>query len=115
MEIRINTSGNVHGGDDLAQRLETELTTVLARFSGEIGTLQVHVGGDANPGSRHRRCVLEAHPAGQAPVVVTNEAGSVLEACHGAARKLESVLETKYGRTRHRKGGETIRRPRAHH
>ncbi|MEU5265538.1 HPF/RaiA family ribosome-associated protein [Amycolatopsis sp. NPDC021455] len=111
MEIRINTSKNVHGGEDLAQRLEGEFATALARFAGEIGILQVHLSGDPNLGGRHRRCVLEARPAGHAPVVVTNEAGSVLEACQGAAHKLESALESKYGRTRHHKGGETIRRP----
>ncbi|MGW4059901.1 hypothetical protein ACWEGE_16565 [Amycolatopsis sp. NPDC004747] len=30
--------------------------------------------------------------------MVTNEPGSVLEACQEAARKLESALESKYGR-----------------
>ncbi|MET8997597.1 HPF/RaiA family ribosome-associated protein [Amycolatopsis sp. NPDC004169] len=111
MEIRIDTSKNVHGGDDLARRLAGEFETALARFAGEIDTLQVHLGGDANPGGRHRRCVLEARPAGHAPVVVSHHAETVLEACHGAAHKLESVLETKYGRARHRKGADTIRRP----
>lgn len=115
MKIRINTSKNVHGGDDLAQRLEGEFETVLARFAGEIGVLQVHLGGDTTPGVGvpDRRCVLEARPAGRPPVVVTHHAETVLEACQGAAHKLESALESKYGRARHRKGGDTIRRPRA--
>ncbi|MEV4049974.1 HPF/RaiA family ribosome-associated protein [Amycolatopsis sp. NPDC049688] len=113
MEIRIDTSKKVHGGDELAQRLTGEFETALARFAGDIDILQVHVGGDANPGDRHRRCVLEARPAGHAPVVVTHHAETVLEACQGATHKLESVLETKYGRARHHKGGDTIRRPRA--
>jgi len=113
MEIRIDTSKNVHGGTDLAQRLAGEFETSLARFADEIDTLRVHVAGDANPGDRHRRCVLEARPAGHAPVVVIHHAETVLEACQGAAHKLESVLERKYGRARHRKGGDTIRRPRA--
>lgn len=113
MEIRIDTGKKVHGGDELAQRLAGEFATALARFAGEIDVLQVHVGGETNPGARHRRCVLEARPAGHAPVFVTHHAESVLEACQGAVRKLESVLESTYGRARHRKGGDTIRRPRA--
>ncbi|MFG1643515.1 hypothetical protein ACGFMK_24745 [Amycolatopsis sp. NPDC049252] len=54
--------------------------------------------------------MLEARPAGHPPVAVTHHADSVADACHGAVRKLEHVLETQYGRAWHHKGGETIRR-----
>jgi len=108
MQIQISTDKNVHGSDALARRLEGELESALARFSGRITRLDVHFG-DEIDGGVDRRCVLEARPAGHRPVSVTHHAGSVDEACRGAVRKLESVLESTYGRAFHHKGGETIR------
>jgi hypothetical protein len=41
---------------------------------------------------------MEARVAGRAPVAVTNEAASLLEAVEGASRKLERALEHTFGR-----------------
>ncbi|MFF0145172.1 hypothetical protein ATK36_4841 [Amycolatopsis sulphurea] len=111
MEIQISTDKNVHGGEHLIQRLEAELQSTLARFSGHLTRLEVHLSDEVSTGGgvADRRCVIEARPEGKPAVAVTHHAGSVDEACHGAVRKLESVLESKYGRTDHRKGGESIR------
>jgi hypothetical protein len=107
MQIQITTDKNVHGGDDLTRRLEAEFETSLARFRDRITRLDVHLTGE--PTVPRRGCVLEARPAGFPAVVVTHHADSVAEACHGAVRKLEHVLETRYGRAWHHKGGESIR------
>ena len=111
MQIQISTDKNVHGSDELIRRLEAELQSTLSRFSGHITRLEVHLSDEVATGGGgvERRCVIEARPEGRPAVAVTHHAGSVDEACHGAVRKLESVLESKYGRADHRKGGESIR------
>ncbi|MEV7099736.1 HPF/RaiA family ribosome-associated protein [Amycolatopsis sp. NPDC051045] len=111
VQIQISTDKNVHGSDELIQRIEAELQSTLSRLSGHITRLEVHLSDEVatGGGSVDRRCVMEARPEGRPAVAVTHHAGSVDEACHGAVRKLESLLESKYGRADHRKGGESIR------
>ena len=111
MQIQISTDKNVHGTDELIQRIESELQSTLSRFSDHITRLEVHLSDEVatGAGSVDRRCVLEARPEGKPALALTHHAGSVDEACHGAVRKLESVLESKYGRADHRKGGASIR------
>ena len=111
MQIQISTDKNVHGSDELARRLENELESGLSRFTDRITRLEAHLGDGIAVGADgvDRRCVLEARLVGHGPVAVKHHAASVDEACRGAVRKLESVLESKYGRLRHHKGGESIR------
>jgi hypothetical protein len=111
MEVQISTDNNVHGGDELNQHVEAELRSALSRFSDHLTRLEVHLSDEIAAGAEgmDRRCVIEARPARRPPVAVTHHAGSVDEAVGGAVRKLESLLESKYGRTDHRKGGESIR------
>lgn len=55
------------------------------------------------------RCLLEARPTGQDPVVVTHHAESVAAALGGATDKLDALLASKLDRRRENKGGDTIR------
>jgi hypothetical protein len=110
MLIRISTDRTVPGGEELIRHFEAELAAKLSRFSDHITRLEVHFSEEAAAAEGlDRRCVLEARPAGRRPVVVSHHAGSVGEACRGAALKLESVLESVYGRAGHHKGGDSIR------
>jgi len=113
MLIQISTDKNIHGSDALIQHLEADLESTLSRFSDHITRLEVHVSDEISAAAdgMDRRCVIEARPEGQQPVAVSHHAGSVDEACRGAVQKLESVLETKYGRANHRKGTASIRHP----
>ena len=111
MQIQISTDKNVHGGEALIQRLEGEVESALTRFTGRLTRVEVHLSDEiaANAGGVDRRCVIEARSAGHGPLAVTHHAGSVAEASHGALRKLESVLDSTYGRAGHHKGADTIR------
>lgn len=64
----------------------------------------------AGAGGADKRCMMEARPAGQQPVAVTNHGSTVDEAVSGALRKLGSLLESRFGRLDLRKGGATVRR-----
>ncbi|MEU4524713.1 HPF/RaiA family ribosome-associated protein [Amycolatopsis sp. NPDC024027] len=113
MQIHISTDKNVHGSDALMRRVEQEFESAFSRSSDRITRLEVHLGDEisARGAGVDRRCVLEARLAGHGAVSVTHHAGSVIDACHGAIRKLESVLESKFGRLYQHKGGESIRHP----
>jgi ribosome-associated translation inhibitor RaiA len=111
MQIQVHTDRNVDVSDGMVQRIEAELGSVLSRFSEQITRVEVHLGDESagRSGGVDKRCMLEARPAGQHPVAVTHHAASVGEACSGAVHKLETLLQTRYGRVNHRKGGESIR------
>ncbi len=111
MQILVNTDSNVAASDKLVGRINAELESELSRFSEQITRVEVHVGDEAAGRSDGMdiRCVIEARPAGQPPVVARDQAGTAEEACSGAVQKLRSLLDSKYGKTDHRKGGDSIR------
>jgi hypothetical protein len=115
MLIQISTDRTVHGGEEMVRHFESDLAARLSRFSDHLTRLEVHFSEETAAGDAlDRRCVLEARPEGRPAVAVSHHAGSVAEACRGAALKLESVLESLYGRTDHHKGGDTIRHQDGH-
>lgn len=114
MLIQIGTDQAVHGDEALIRHFEVELATRLSRFSDHITRLEAHFSEETADDGKDRCCVLEARPAGRRTVAVSHHAGSVGEACRGAVHKLESVLESMYGRTDHRKGGDSIRHQDGH-
>ena len=110
MLIQISTDRTMPGGEELIRHFEAELAGKLSRFSDHITRLEVHFSEEAAAAEGlDRRCVLEARPAGRRTVAVSHHAGSVGDACRGAVHKLESVLESVYGRLDHHKGGDSIR------
>ena len=111
MQIQIHTDRNLNVSDGMVRRIEAELESALSRFSDQITRVEVHLG-DENAGKHggiDKRCMVEARTAGKQPVAVTHHAASVGEACSGAIHKLETLIESSYGRSDSRKGGDTIR------
>jgi hypothetical protein len=111
MQIQVNTDNNIAGREDLARQVEAELHAALSRFSGRLTRVEVHLG-DESAGTSSvadMRCTIEARPAGQQPVAVTHHADTLVEACRGAAKKLQKLLESRFGRLDGRKGGASIR------
>ncbi len=111
MKIQMNSDKNVELDSSLAGLIEQDLASGLRRFSGQITRIEVHLGDEiaGRSDGRDKRCALEARLAGQAPVTVTDWAGTSEEALGGAVKKLVSLLESKTGRTDSRKGGKSIR------
>jgi hypothetical protein len=111
MKIQMNSDKNVELDSSLARLVEQELTSALDRFSDQITRIEVHLGDEiaGRSDGRDKRCTLEARPAGQPPVTVTDWAGTSEQALGGAVNKLLSLLESKTGRADSRKGGQSIR------
>lgn len=106
MDIQINTANNVPGREALTQQLEETVRDRLSRFSERLTRVEVHVGdenGDRGGGD-DKRCVIEARPAGRAPISVTEQAGSIDQAIAGALSKVTTALERDVGKITSRKG-----------
>ena len=111
MQIQINTDDHIEGREALSSRLQADVTSSLSRFSEHLTRVEVHLS-DANAGkagTADKRCLIEARPTGQQPVSVSHQAATINESCSGALRKLQSLLDSKFGQMHKHKGGESIR------
>lgn len=111
MQVQVNTDDHIHGGESLAQWVQSEATDRLARFRDHITRLEVFLtdvdGGKS--GVRDKRCRLEARLASRQPVTVTADADKMAMAFTDALEKLARVLDSDLGRVHDRKGRDTIR------
>jgi ribosome-associated translation inhibitor RaiA len=111
MQIQVNTDENVGGSEDLSARISAEIHTRLDRFSQHITRIEVHLS-DENvdkSGGSDKHCLIEARLEGRQPEVASDRAASLEGAYSGAAKKLQSALETTLGKINHVKGADTIR------
>jgi hypothetical protein len=100
MQIQVNSNESLNTTEGLAAKVEAHIEHVLGRFEGRVTRIEVHLN-DVNAGKGgegDKRCMMEARPAGLAPVAVTHQAGTLPEAWQGAANKLRSLLETTFGK-----------------
>lgn len=111
MKIQVHTDNNIEGNDKLIQRVEAEFETVLSRFGDQLTRVEVHLRDEAAGRSEGAdiRCLAEARPARQQPVVVTHHGVTPAEAYSGAAQKLKNLLESSFGRLDDHKGADSIR------
>ena len=112
MKIQVNTDHNVDGSEALVLLVEAEVQSALDRFEDRLTRVEVHLrdeSGEKSGSGGDKRCLLEARPAGMQPVVVTENADSLEEAIAGAAQKMESLLNSTFGRIDGRDADATIR------
>jgi ribosome-associated translation inhibitor RaiA len=110
VQIQVHTDKNVKVSDGMVQHVEDQVETALSHFRDQITRVEVHLSDEnGRAGDADKRCMMEARPAGKQPVAVTHHAASVGEAYSGAAHKLKTVIESRYGRAKDHKGAESIR------
>lgn len=106
MMIQVNSDKGVVVDRELSLFVKAELRRSLGKHAGRLTRIEVHLSdlGSRTPGppDKDKRCQLEARPAGQKPVSVSDEASTVEQAVRGAAGKLKRRLETTFGRARDR-------------
>jgi ribosome-associated translation inhibitor RaiA len=98
--VHVNTDSSVEGSESLAAGVESTIASGLARFSGRLSRVEVHLT-DQNRGkggSDDKRCMIEARLEGLDPIAVTATAGTVAQAVDRAVGKLRRSLETTLGR-----------------
>jgi len=112
MKIQVNTDHNVDSSEALVLLVETEVQSTLERFQDRLTRVEVHLGEEGHEkggGGANKRCLLEARPAGMQPVVVTDFAHTIEQAIAGASEKMESLLNSTFGRIDGRHADATIR------
>lgn len=106
MQVQINTDNTLPGREALLTEIETTVRDRLSRFEDRLTRVEIHLT-DEDGSSRDlndKRCLIEARPAGQDPVSVTDQANSMEQATAGALGKLTTVLDRTFGRQTDRKG-----------
>ena len=112
MKIQVNTDRNIDGNEALVAMVEAEVRSALQPVEDRLTRVEVHLGdadGDKHSGGADKRCLLEARPEGMQPVVVTGLGTTVEQACRDATRRMQSLLNSKFGRLDDRDATATIR------
>ncbi len=106
MQIQVNTDKNIHGGETLTLKVKTVVDASLSRFRDQITRVEAHLSDESahKSGGADKKCVLEARPAGLHPLAVTHVAANLEQAIHGAAEKLERLLDSTFGQLNTVKG-----------
>ncbi|KTD21442.1 HPF/RaiA family ribosome-associated protein [Legionella israelensis] len=100
MQIQINTDNNVEGHEQLAEKVKNEINKKLDRFSNYLTRIEVHLGDENSQksGQYDKRCLLEARLKHHQPIVVSDNASTVMQATTGAVKKLKHALKNTIGR-----------------
>jgi ribosome-associated translation inhibitor RaiA len=100
MQVLVNSDHHITGSESVSARVESIVLASVERFADRITRVEVHLSdvNAAKHGERDKRCMMEARVGGVAPLAVTHEAPTLLEAIEGAGRKLERALEHTLGR-----------------
>ena len=111
MQIQVNTDDHIQGGESLAQWVQEEAGTRLARFKENVTRLEVFLTDldSSKSGVNDKRCRLEARVVSRQPVTVTADADKMAAAFIAAVDKLSRALDNDLGRAKDRNGRDTIR------
>ncbi len=111
MLIQVSTDDNIEGGEKFVRDIEAEVGRILSRFAEHITRLEIHLSDENGdkPGSTDKRCLMEARPTGRPPVAVSQEGATLEDAWTGAAKKMQRLLESTFGRANDRKGAASTR------
>lgn len=95
MQIQVNHSNQIQGGEKLTQLTEAVVESTLGRFGDRITRVEVHFSDEnssTKSGDNDKRCLLEARLAGLQPISVTHNGSSIEQALDGAIDKLEQLI-----------------------
>lgn len=111
MQVLVNTDDHIHGGESLAQWVQDEASSRLARFKENITRLEVFLTDldSSKSGVNDKRCRLEARVVSRQPVTVTADADKMAGAFTAAVEKLVRALDNDLGRVKDRNARDTIR------
>lgn len=106
MQLQVHADGHISVGERLTKAVEESVSANLGRFEDQLTRVEAHLSDVNGPkaGGLDKRCLLEARPAGLAPIVASHDAPTVEEAVEGAAEKLRRALESTLGRLGNVKG-----------
>ncbi|MCU0704193.1 MAG: HPF/RaiA family ribosome-associated protein [Fimbriiglobus sp.] len=101
MQIQIHTDRNIEADAQLIETVETAMAAALGGFGSRLTRVEVHLSDENGPVKSHgepMRCRLETRPASRQPVLVTADAATVEQAVAAAAKKMERLLDSTFGK-----------------
>lgn len=102
MQVQIHADHHIEGTEAMSQWVSSSVKEALARFSGQISRVEVHLS-DENGGKKtspeNKQCMLEARLEGHQPLAVKHHAANLNQALDGAAEKLVRLIDNTLGRT----------------
>lgn len=100
MQVQVRTDDHIQGGESLAQWVQDEAVSRLARFKEYVTRLEVYLSDvDAGKsGAADKRAVLEARLTGRPALAASAEADKIADAFSAALVKLQHALDTEVGR-----------------
>ena len=114
MQVQVNCGDGLQGKETLETWASDFLNESLARFRGDLTSVQVQLSDEAKgrTGASDMRCTLEARPNAHQPLAVTHHGETMDMAIRGAAQKLNHALEHAFGRLdrRQHRDRDTIRK-----
>lgn len=111
MEIHVHTDHNIDGHAAMADHVERNVSAALLRLSDHVTRIDVHFADESLRRStgQNVRCMIEARPARQSAVIVTDHAETLDQALQGALHKLTRLLQRDEGRLADQNGRASIR------
>lgn len=104
MQIQLNPAQGVELSAALDTHISERLERINRRFGDRLTRIEVHLADVNGPkGGVNKQARLEARPRGLDPVVADALAESAYDAVNGAAERLESVLESRFGKLDNRR------------
>jgi hypothetical protein len=100
VEIQVNTGSDLGRTAAFIEGVVTVMRAALGRFDHRVTRIEVHLtdeNGSVERGNRDTRCMMEARPAGLAPIAVIHCADSPEKALIGAAETMERTLRRTLG------------------
>ncbi|GGI26392.1 HPF/RaiA family ribosome-associated protein [Pedobacter mendelii] len=95
MTIHLNTDKNLTIHQEYEDKIQTQITDALSRFSDLITRVDVHLSDEngSKDGLEDKRCLIEAKITGKEPIAVTNFGNNYDLAIAGSLSKMKSALE----------------------
>jgi len=95
MKILVRTDNHIQGTQNLMHQVEAIVADTLSRFADRVTRTEVYLSDEtsAAKGGEDMRCRIEVRLAGLKPVSVSDQSDSLIAAVHGAARKVETLLD----------------------
>jgi len=97
MQVQIRTDNHIEGTDARAQWASTTVKDALARFSGRITRVEVHLS-DLNGGKKNTsesiQCTMEARLEGHQPLALKHHGANVNQAIEGALEKMTRLIDS---------------------
>ncbi len=100
MQIQINSDRNVAVDWRAESFITDEVNNALKRFADRLTRVEVHLSDLNGPkfGINDKRCRIEVRPEGHRPLTTSNGASTIKAAVKGALTKMQSSLDTFFGR-----------------